>query len=288
MWIILEGPDAVGKSTLTNLLHKRIPTATLLSLGPPDSPEQSLDRVLAPPVAMYVPGSGADIVCDRWHWGDPIYGPLYRPDTNVDDHGDMGKAGFRYAELFVESRGGCVFLLKASIDDMIEKFNQRGDDYALADDLAAIAMRYEELAAESLTFTATVPMALDAEWPESDDAEDTLDWIIDEAQSKESRYESLAKFKHYVGPANPAMLIVCKPDRDLRLEVVGALADDVWKSAGIASTAMSPALLDELWRTLDKPMTVGLGVVPTHLQSVLDEIIDGPADLNLGRLASLT
>lgn len=270
MWIILEGSDAVGKTTLAHELAEHIgESATIAHLGPPKT--NILDELFGPPYATYVPGQGHDLISDRYAWGDPVYAPIYRPETDLDGYGALGKAGWRYAEMFIQAAGGVTFLVEAPAEASRAAFLERGDDYANVDDLEDIVEKYRWLAGDSSTYVNTVTMTLDPDWRGSVDAIEMVEWLTHKAREAESTYAALANFKHYVGPIDPDMLIVCQPDRSLRLSIVGDLDAESWQRVGIASTAMTESLLDELIAVLDQPLVVGHGKVPGHLENAISK-----------------
>lgn len=269
MWVILEGSDAVGKTTLASELVGYLgESAEIAHLGPPKG--DILDELFGPPYATYAPGHGHDLVSDRYAWGDPVYAPIYRPETDIDGYGALGQAGWRYAEMFIQAAGGVTFLVEAPPEAMRAAFLARGDDYANIDDLENIVEKYRWLAGDSPTYADTAKMALDPDWSGSVDAIEMVEWLAHTGREAEATYAPLASFKHYVGPINPDLLIICQPDRALRLSIVGELEAESWQRVGIASTAMTAVLLDELIATLDFPLITGHGKVPGHLENAIN------------------
>jgi thymidylate kinase len=262
MWAIIEGPDGSGKTSLANAVAE-LSGATISHLGPPESAEEAFDRMVSGPFATYAPGEGVDIVSDRHHWGDPVYGPIIRPENDEDGFGEMGKAGWRYAELFAESRGAATILVE--VDPAVAKMRltDRGDDYVDVTHIDDIVARYDWLARGALTIEATIQLNY------SDSAQLCAEGVVKLAKSKELECTPLAKFKHYVGSVRPRLLVIMPPDRAARLRVVNSFDDDTWRQLGIASTAMTAPMFEELCETLNKPAVCGFDRVPGHLEHAI-------------------
>jgi thymidylate kinase len=262
MWAIIEGPDGAGKTSLANAVAELI-NAEITHLGPPESPEQALDAVIGGPFATYAPGEGVEIVSDRHHWGDPVYGPIKRPEHDVDGFGEIGRAGWRYAELFAASRGAATILVE--VDPHVAKMRiaDRGDDYVDATHVDDIIARYDWLARGSLTIAARLQL----NQPQDHDvyAEAVAQW----ARKREFEATPLGKYKHYVGSPRPRLLVVMPPDRAARLRVVNSFDEDEWQHVGIASTAMTAQAFEEMREVLDRPAICGFDKVPGHLEQVI-------------------
>jgi thymidylate kinase len=101
MLIILEGPDLAGKSTLTREIADEIirvtgVTAVLMHKGPPD--DRHILEQYELDLRDYDPGM-TDVICDRWHVGETIYGPLLRGENRLTT------PMLRHVNMFLESRG---------------------------------------------------------------------------------------------------------------------------------------------------------------------------------------
>lgn len=84
------------------------------------------------------------------------------------------------------------------------------------------------------------------------------DDLISMARNREAETEPLTRWRHYVGHPHATTLTVCKPDRELRRDVV-TIAKDDWQTLGFASSGAAPDELDLLWQTLGNPQLVGAG-----------------------------
>lgn len=145
MWIVLEGVDGAGKTTLAADLEREFAGTGSVKMthhGPPlRHPLEEYVLGYDP----YVPGRH-DLITDRLHWGELIYGPLYRGETR------LGAAGLRYVNMYLQSRGAIVVLVTAPLDIIRERLLDRGEDYLKAEDVARVWRAYEHMfaARESL------------------------------------------------------------------------------------------------------------------------------------------
>lgn len=232
MWIIFEGADGAGKSTLTEAvagrLRETLLPVTTSHLGPPAKPGTALAECLAAPYADYTVGQG-HLVSDRWSWGCPVYGPIYRPDDNVDGYGDFGIGGFRYAELFAVSRGAYIVLVDGVPAELRRRLEERGDDYVDLDDLETIVLAYRNLVVESKAVGTVVPPGL-----EMTQVEDTAGEIILEASARERAADLLSSWPHYVGSSSPKHVFHANVQ-----EAVDILSnmDDGWRDVGFVDAA---------------------------------------------------
>jgi hypothetical protein len=118
MFIIVEGTDASGKTTLVNEIQKQLETLfprKSIEFYHKSKPEQMTRRwVLEDYVTSIETGDWQNriAVADRWHWGEVTYAPLKRPESSTDGYGLLGVAGWRWVELFLRSRGVAQFWRK--------------------------------------------------------------------------------------------------------------------------------------------------------------------------------
>jgi thymidylate kinase len=140
--IILEGADGVGKTTAAAMIKRVIQSASLGGValfhrGPPER-----DPLLEYTVDLE--GFTCDktykwAVCDRWHWGELIYGPLYRGESLLSG------AGHRAVDEFLARRGAIVVHLDARVDVIVQRVVERGDDYVLSEHLPFIVEEYRRI-----------------------------------------------------------------------------------------------------------------------------------------------
>lgn len=141
MFIILEGPDGAGKSTLarnlTYTLSQRYSTdsVTLLHKGPPTLP--SLEEYRAP-LYDYIPGAGNHIVCDRWHVGELVYPPVLGRES------DMSLAIFRQIEIFLHWQRAIIVHVTAKPEVLGRRLITRGDALIKNEMLPEILKNYKQ------------------------------------------------------------------------------------------------------------------------------------------------
>lgn len=119
MLIIFEGVDGAGKSTLVEAIQEEVPGIQSMHRGqikrsPLIEYEASLDH--------YKPGTGTDIVCDRWHIGEMIYGPLLRGESK------LGEASLEHIELYLSSRGALRSWVQTPLPVVQSRIQSRGED----------------------------------------------------------------------------------------------------------------------------------------------------------------
>ncbi len=126
---ILEGGDGTGKSTLAvNIalaLEAATPQSDTMLLHSSQPQGDVLDEYITN-LADYQPGSDVNIVADRWHLGELIYAPLYR---GTGPYGALGKAGFRWVEMWLRSRGVVMWLVDQPFDVVQQRLKTRGEDF---------------------------------------------------------------------------------------------------------------------------------------------------------------
>lgn len=80
MFIALEGPDGAGKSTLAQAIADATPGTEIVHFS--QLKQNPLDEYVYA-LEDYSPGKGGNLVTDRWHIGEDIYGPLYRGESGM-------------------------------------------------------------------------------------------------------------------------------------------------------------------------------------------------------------
>jgi deoxyadenosine/deoxycytidine kinase len=190
--VIVEGPDCAGKSTLVERLAKRIGNTTTFHKGPPtrhpviEYAEDLLD---------YRPGTGLNIICDRWHWGERVY-----PEV-LDRSSQLDLAAWRWIEMFLRSRGALVVRLDPDLQLLKTRLAERGDDTVAEEMLHGIVCGYRKTAYASMLPIATC-------YPDESFIDTQLDQIIDRAREHENSTHHLNLLHTYVGPPRPDFLLV--------------------------------------------------------------------------------
>lgn len=275
MFIVLEGADASGKSTLfeeiVRQLEKINPGASI-DLFHKGKPEELTRRWALHEYAVAIESSDwarRIAVADRWHWGEVTYAPIKRPETCKDEYGLLGVAGWRWVELFLESRGVAQFWIYQPLEVITERVNSRGDDFVDAHELAGILDRYEfgYNKAYGVELKVTVPSGMNY-------VKYAADAIIQTATKKANAAEPLSKFPMYIGPRWPTSLLIGDKRNDPTETILpfmpingnsgdyllSSLPEASWRACGIInSDDFSEDSLNDLLEVLGQPKIVALG-----------------------------
>lgn len=120
MLIILEGVDCSGKTTLADAITKKLGVRTIrLASGPPM--RSVLLEYVNRLTDSYRPGAGIDIVADRWHWGELVYGPLLRNRSAIDE------AQLDYIDHTLNKLGAVLAYLAPPKALVLQRLKERGD-----------------------------------------------------------------------------------------------------------------------------------------------------------------
>lgn len=191
MLIIAEGVDGSGKSTFVRLLERELGgrVDTLRRGQPKRHPLQEYEL----DIDSYVPGSGRNVVCDRWHYGEEIYGPLYR------GHTQLGLAGFRHVELYLRARGAMTVVFNPPYQQVVESLRERGETFLQSQDVSFVQGEY----------VATYRRALsDAHLVEHYATDIELKSGILQAQLLEEAAAPLARYRSLIGSPRPKYLLL--------------------------------------------------------------------------------
>jgi thymidylate kinase len=281
MFIVIEGTDASGKSTLVSEVQKQLavkfPKKEIEFYHKSKPKEMSRRWVLYDYVTSIEKADWSQrvAIADRWHWGEITYASVKRPETGTGDgYGLLGKAGWRWTELFLKSRGVAQFWLYQPLDVITRRLNARGDDYIQANELEEILKFYELAAANSAGLAGRLTPS-----PDSLDAVSHLaSHVISRAEIFDEDAQALAKFPEYIGQRFPRVLLVgdtrnitkkygeetilpfMPVDGNSGEFLLTALESDKWKTMGIVNVNdMSSERFEDLWCTLRRPPVVALG-----------------------------
>jgi hypothetical protein len=279
MFIAIEGSDGAGKSSLidaikTELLAKQ-PDLQIVDHHKGRPPEETRECLLHEYATSL---ENTDLytsthVADRWHWGERTYAPIKRAHTNTDGYGLLGKSGWRWVELFMQSRGMAQFLLFQKLDVIRERVAARGDDYIDLSELEAIYNAYVD--------TSQVAILAETIMPGKTSFESLPQFarhIIDVARAAGERSEFLRAYPNYIGSVRPQILLIGDDSSDTDsfastsslpfMPTPGsyseflfeAFPEDLWKNVGIISTRwIEPDVLADLHKKLGNPTIVALG-----------------------------
>lgn len=148
MLIIVEGPDGAGKTTFVESLQRELAhnprgaeDIITLHCGPPS------DHVYAEYTKNHLHGYSpmqlTHVVCDRWHWGELIYGPMLRGESKLDRH------GFDRVEHYLARRGAVVAFLTEKAQILARRVEERGDELVKVDQLPYLVAAYDVVASWS-------------------------------------------------------------------------------------------------------------------------------------------
>lgn len=197
MFIALEGCDGAGKSTLVDAIVReiqyRFPGEDIETLHYSQLKADPLDEY-ALKFEDYRPRSGKHIICDRWAWGETIYGPLYRFESA------LSPAQFRWTEMYMKARGGTTWHVSADLETVQNRLRVRGEEYLQTHDVEHVWQGFRAVAEGALTTGGT---AMTDEAP----AERLAELIVDEAFYSET--SALEAYRpEYIGRALPTVLLV--------------------------------------------------------------------------------
>lgn len=280
MFIVIEGTDASGKTSLIEAvrieMHKRIGDSELrlFHKGKPAELTRRWvlnDYVNSIETVNWFRSAG---LADRWHWGEITYAPKYRPDTNKDGYGLLGKAGWRWTELFLRSRGVAQFWLYQPLEVIEARLSARGDEFVQVEDLKEILAQYEIANQVSMIEERIQPA------PDSIDAIPELArYIVDRAEQVEADAAALELFPYYIGSPRPKVLLVgdkhnatkrhgketdlafMPVDGNSAEYLLNALPEDLWREVGIINIndGDNKQSFNALWTMLGFPKIIVLG-----------------------------
>lgn len=137
--IVLEGPDWSGKSTIAEELANKHGFA-VWHKGPIED-EVSVEYV-QPIIRFSHNTMPRRVVCDRWHLGEMIYGPILRGESKVS---------LQQAEMIdqlILNAGGILVYVDQPLGVLERRAEKRPDDLVYANYLPAIRSFYESYRAK--------------------------------------------------------------------------------------------------------------------------------------------
>jgi hypothetical protein len=217
MLIVIEGVDGAGKTSLINecmrLIQAELPDDTLeyLHFGQ-NTPNEDVLKKYVLPLLSYKPTQGRHLFIDRLHWGELIYGPLYR------DESSLTSAQFDWIQLLLKSRGAVMIHLTATTEDITERTRLRGEDFVPESDLLAIAARFQAISDECDTNNLHLSTSMSSS---SFSTETLAKRVCAIAASREIEYRYQDFCESFIGPRLPEFVLVGdKPNVPLKASVL--------------------------------------------------------------------
>lgn len=281
MFIVIEGTDASGKSTLVEAIKKNMAVAQphkTLDFFHKGKPEEMTRRWVLNDYVNSIQDRNCittNAIADRWHWGEVTYSPIKRPAYNKDGYGLLGLAGWRWTEMFLASRGVAQFWMYQPLEVVQRRLASRGDDYISVDELEKIFELYK-FAVSNVLDLADIIM------PDEDSLDQVsylANFVVKKAQAIAREALALSEFPEYIGPVKPKVLLVGDTrniKKDYGVETIlpfmpvdgnsgnfllTALDNDAWKETGIVNIndEKMRTRFTRLWKTLDEPNIICLG-----------------------------
>jgi thymidylate kinase len=140
--VILEGCDGAGKSTLADALAHRGEregfNVEVWHKGPPETKDPFAEY--EGPLINYTPQDDRRLViCDRWHLGEFIYGPVLRGVSRLD------WAGLRHIDLRLQALGAVQVIVTTNIETILARLRRRGEDLIPPEKLTIIRDAYQSV-----------------------------------------------------------------------------------------------------------------------------------------------
>jgi thymidylate kinase len=140
MLIIVEGPDGAGKTTFAELIVKELKEREDRTIRLQHFGEPKTDPFVEYTSLGYT--SDYHLVCDRLHWGEVIYGPLYRGESLLGDR-------YHRVEDYLNARGAVIAYLTHDVHTLKKRHEHTGEDYLREEHVERVVTEYEAVAARS-------------------------------------------------------------------------------------------------------------------------------------------
>lgn len=139
MILIFEGPDCVGKTTAMKTIAERLTmrgdSVVMQHRGQPTTMSPLFEYT----VGIDQHRGGHHILCDRWHIGELVYGPLLRQQCLLTD-----KALVAIDE-YLRQCGALIVFMNDHVSNIVSRLEDRGDDLIDADLIEEIVHTYERV-----------------------------------------------------------------------------------------------------------------------------------------------
>lgn len=258
MIIVIEGVDATGKSTLAESFKKEWGVEVRHS-GPPERhPLIEYGQLFDSPTTP-------SVIFDRYHWGEEVYGPLYRGKSG------LGTFGFLWMEFVLLARGAVTILAQGDVPHIVDR--AQGDEFlkeVSGTHIHDLQQRFSGLRRRALT-----PVLLHNidDGPLIDPA-----LLGDVAHQRSRLIDPAALNAGYIGDPRPEVVFVQGEtganfshlpfapfpgsDSDLFFRAIDT-REYLYLGVGFLA-ADATANLDHVWNVLGRPRVVALGYDASH------------------------
>lgn len=264
MLVILEGVDGAGKSHVAQWLADALTLSgdvEIMHKGPMTTDAITEYEV---PLEDYASGSGRHIICDRWHTGELVYGPLLRGTSRMHEHER------RHIDKFLAVRGAIIVHVLAPENEVRRRLGERGDDLITELQVPEIVDSYHDVFTRLGWNTPVVDLCLLG----NDQADrETILEVVQTAARYEILTTGMQTFSTYVGPRTPRILLLGErqnvnksaghraafvPVSSTSGEYLfRALPFDIDVSCGVANACEEDVV--SLYEALGRPLVVALG-----------------------------
>lgn len=110
MLIVIEGPDGSGKTTIGRRAFDLLSEDGSTEIRHFGAPRKDPLIEYAEAFDGYTPGAGRHLIVDRLHWGELVYGPIFRGETK------LGHAGLMAINDLIARLGGVIVNPYASVE----------------------------------------------------------------------------------------------------------------------------------------------------------------------------
>ena len=141
MFIIVEGPDGAGKSTLIGQLLQSYPGSVRRHFGAPATEDDALNYWKIYVGTIESAAKSVVTILDRSWYSDLVYGPIFRGKQEMDNlHVSLLESHV------ITHGGGMVIYCTAPLNVLWSRCTKRGEKYVLSKDkLAEVCRAYDKV-----------------------------------------------------------------------------------------------------------------------------------------------